>query len=388
MFAPLGDGPGGDPEAIVSLNDAVLYHEIFRGQSAALWALMQKQLNITELAYGQHHVMARALRGGAEIASFELPFTIYREDVVPAFLGGERAGNYSSYPVCPPSHSPGSLYVPPHDSPPLLRESEPKTCSDPGSLHVPADDSQPRLWMVTPDSNNHAHLLSNRRGMKFHYPDSSTPVLGKLAAAATLHGHGARSTCSASLHLRFSYVHELGPHTPAQPPSACSEYLLTTELLPPLQLEGVRVASQGLRDTICFSTHYSDSVQITSLNLGANLSTSIVIEASCPPHCTAAAVNVHLQSTISFNSDSIFPALSHPYTISLLCPSVETQQSKPAPLTCQCDPTSCGEWSHQMVAAVFLAPSTSTSTSRITPSSSGARLASSYEVYATEPFLQ
>jgi hypothetical protein len=354
LLAPSADAPDSHPEAIVSLDDAVLYHEfVSEGQSPGVWALPQQQLHATELAYGLHHVLARAVRGGVEIESFELPFTIYREDVVPA-PSCERAGDYSSDAACRSSHSPASLLVPPHDS-------------------------QPRLWLVMSASNNHAHLLSHRRAMKFHYPDSSTPVLGKLAAAATLNGHGARSTCSASLHLRFSYVHELGPHTAAQPPSLCSEYLLTTELLPPLQLEGVRVASQGLRDTICFSTRYSDSVQITSLDLGANLSTSIVIEASCPPHCTAAAVNVHLQSTISLNSDSIFPALSHPYTISLLCPSVENQQSNPSSLTCQCEATSCSEWSHPMVAAVFLAPSTSAA--HIASSASGARLASSYEVY-------
>jgi hypothetical protein len=242
-------------------------------------------------------------------------------------------------------------------------------------------DRRPRLWVVSKDNDDHSSRVINRRqsGL-YRHPDSSTPVLGRFVAKGTLSGQSPNHLCTASILVRFAYTYEHNESANTAPVGTiCSDVLLSTHMLTHAA-EGVDVIEDSMRQSMCFSTARSDSGWITYLPSQHKLSTEILIQASCPPHCTAAAVDVRLQSSVLVSDERILPARSHPFTISLICPPVESPKHDAASAAaCACEASSCSEWSRQMVGPVFLAPRSVAAETNF--SASGARQASSYEVY-------
>jgi hypothetical protein len=180
---------------VVLLNDMVLSNELFHDAN----------FFVTNLTYGLHEVTARALKQGQEIASTSLSFTLYHDLLLPAIAASVR-DNSSDF-VC--DH----------------------TQDTSGGIAERANDPQPRLWILMNDWAHHAHLVSNRKATRFQYPDATTPVLSKFVARGASGRHSSSRTCSASVLLQFSYVHERINDNSTPAISACGEYLLITELV-------------------------------------------------------------------------------------------------------------------------------------------------------------
>ena len=306
-------------------------------------------LAVNKLPPGQHDVEARALRGVDIVAHQVKTFTLYRHLVLAAIGNDSECDGTGVQQACSRSE-----------------DEEAAAC-------------RPRLWVVSNDNDYHSYQVINRKQSGFQHPDGSTPILGRFVAKGTLGGQSPNHVCTASVLVRFAYTHE--HETATAPPNGviCSEVMLNTEMLNHAA-EGVDVTEDGMLQSMCFSTAPSAAARVTSLPSSHNLLTEIIIQASCPPHCTAAAIELQLQTTISVDDDAILPARSHPYTISLICPPVGMQQPDAAPaVACACEASSCGEWSPQMVGPVFITPNTAAADKNF--SASGARRASSYEVY-------
>jgi hypothetical protein len=249
---------------VALLDDAVMSNETIHPTNDS------KRFLLPELPYSFHEFKALVLRGGAEVAKSVLAVTLHREAVLPA-MPGNCFGDESSGFAC---------------------DLQQQTSTD---FFLPQghDDFKPRLWIVMNAWPHHAILVSNRKRLKFHHPDGSAPVISKIAARGTR----ARHVCSASVLIRFAYVHERNANDSiATSFSTCSEYFLATHLVPPLQRNAVNVSSIELRRIVCFSSQIADHGSITSLDLVANVSANILVETYCPPNCGDSAVEVHLQT--------------------------------------------------------------------------------------------
>ncbi len=347
-FAAARGQDDGGLVVVVLLDDAVMSNETFDTTKHI------KRFLLAELPYGFHEFKALILKGGAEVATSLLAVTLHREAVLSA-MHGNCVGDESSGFAC---------------------DHRQQTSTD---VSLPPDDFKPRLWIVMKDWSYHSILVSNRKRLKFQYPDGSVPVISKIAAKGTRTGH----VCSASVLIRFAYVHERNADdSSATGLSTCSEYFLATILVPPLQRDAVNVSSIELRRTVCFSSQIADHGSIMSLDLVANVSANILVETYCPPNCGDSAVEVHLQTRMFINDESIHPASSSTYTISLLCDSGDNHDNSHqthASSSCQCETRSCSQWSRQMVGPVYLSPNSLSVTKNL--SASGARPASAHEVY-------
>jgi hypothetical protein len=276
------------------------------------------------LPYGFHEFKGLVLRGGAEVATSVLAATLHREAVLPA-MPGDCFGDESSAFACDLQQQPSTDFFPPH-------------------YH---DDFKPRLWVVMNAWPHHSILVSNRKRLKFQYPNGSVPVISKIAARATR----ARHVCSASVLVTFAYVHERNANDSiATSFSTCSEYFLATHLAPPLQRHAVNVSSVELRRIVCFSSQIADHGSITSLDLVANVSANILVETYCPPNCGDSAVEVHLQTRMYV---APFPQC----VIVTLWPGTSTTRQS----TLQAPPPT------QLVCCVTVATSTTTVTRRMLP---------------------
>jgi len=312
---------------------------------------------LSELPHGNHQVEARVSRGFDIIAHQMQTFTIYRQPVLLAIAAHSecKAADAGVQPSC--SRTEQSLWTD----------------------HHPSRHNQPRLWVVSNDNDYHSYRVINRKQSGFKHPDGSTPVLGRFVAKGTVSDQSPNHLCTASVLVRFAYTHEHETATAAPNGEICSDVLLKTEMLKQAGV-GVDVLEDGMLQSMCFSTAQSAAGHITSLPSSQNFSTEITVQAYCPPHCTSAAVDVQLQSTVFVEEEGILNARSLPYTISLICPPVHNQQHDAASsAACTCEASSCGEWSRHVVGPVFLAPRSAAAAKNF--SASGARRASSYEVY-------
>jgi hypothetical protein len=341
--------------SVVTLNGDLLLNE-------TLQPFQDRQyIPVSVLPYGDHEIKAYALRGGQQVVFSELIFTLNRDVVLPA-LYDECAGGDSPDASCGMSQ--------PTFATPLL----------PGDVH------HPQLWVIMNDWHHHANLIALRNTLTFQHPDGTVPALRNIIARGTISRQTARYVCAASVLVRLYYVREIGADEMSRDPrgySVCSRFLLTTELLPPFQRNGINVSTVGTITPICFATRGTAAGGIMTLDLNSNVSTNILIDASCPPHCSASPTEIHLQSQLTAVDELILPARSHTYTISLLCPSTPAQhhalETDYSSLACQCAAYSCTPWSPQMVGPVYLTPRNTSITQNV--SASGARIASAYEVY-------